>query len=126
MDLRPSAELASVVREDRSDRNAQGLVERKNPVIEQVACGDRHLRVVGLCESDGTENINDNLNVNLAHALESSPEEGVLVKSSPGRDASTCRQRNSELWRSKSLICCSLSRRVFSREASGAKTLLIT
>jgi hypothetical protein len=71
--LRTSAELAFVVGENRPDRNAQGLVERKDPVIEQIARGDQHYRVVELGEGDRAEGVDDDLDVDLAHYLKRPP-----------------------------------------------------
>ena len=73
MDFRTSAELASVVGEDRPDRNAQCLVERKNPIIEQIARCDRHLRVVEFGERDRAEYVHDDLDINLADTFQGSP-----------------------------------------------------
>ena len=82
--LRTSAELASVVGEDRSDRDAQGFVEGQDAIVEQIARGDRHLGVVDLGEGERAEDIDDDLHVDLADALERAPVEGVLIEQFAG------------------------------------------
>ena len=102
VDLRMSAELAPVVGEDRPEWNPQRLVERKDPVIEQIARGDRHLRVVELSEGDGTEDVHDDLDIDLADALQSSQVEGILVQEFAGTGCLHVSASELGMWRSRS------------------------
>ena len=83
MALGLATELASVVGEDRSDLDAQGLIERKHPLVEQITRRDRHLRRVDLREGKRAEDVDHDLDVDLAHALQRPPVERVLVQQLP-------------------------------------------
>ncbi len=52
--------------------------------MEQIGCGDRHLRGVDLGEGERAEDVDDDLHIDLAHALERAPVEGVLVQQFSG------------------------------------------
>lgn len=64
-----SPELAVVVGEDGPDRNPQRFVEEQDAVVGQVARGDRHLGVLDLGEGERTEDVDDNLDIDLAATL---------------------------------------------------------
>ena len=83
--LGASGELAPVVAEYGFNCHAEGIVERQYSIMEQVGGGDRHLRGVDLGERQGTEGVDDDLNVDLADALERAPVERVLIEQFSGR-----------------------------------------
>jgi len=78
--FRDAAELPPVVGEDGPDGDAQLFVEGQHAVVEQIAGGDRHLRVVDLGKRQRAEDVNNDLDVDLADALQGSPVEGVLAE----------------------------------------------
>ena len=81
MDFRVSAELASVAIKELPNRYAQGIIERKNPVIDWIACGGRHLQVVELDKGEETEDIDDDdLDVDLADILQPPTNLSVMVE----------------------------------------------
>src|SRR5262245_6427724 len=80
MRLGLAAELPAVVGEDRADRDPEGLVKGHHALVEQIARGHRHLRGVDLREGERAEDVNDDLDVDLADALEGPPEERVLIE----------------------------------------------
>lgn len=82
--FRVSTELASVVGQHRSYGHSQGLVEGQDPVVEQVTGRDRHLGVVDLGEGQRAEGVDDDLDVDLADALQGAPVEGVLIQELSG------------------------------------------
>ena len=84
MHFRTTAELTTVVGEDRLNRNAQQFVEGKHPVVEQVARSDRHLRVVEFDECERAVAVHDYLDIDFAHAFQGSPIEGVLIEQLAG------------------------------------------
>lgn len=92
-------ELAPVVREDRPEGDAQRLVEGQDAVVEEVTGGDGHLGGVDLREGEGAEDVDHDLDVDLADALEGAPVERVLVEQlARARVASTCsRARGSRI-----------------------------
>jgi hypothetical protein len=80
-------QLAAVVREHGFDGEGELLVEGQDAVVQQIAGGDRHLRGVDLREGHRARDVDDDLHVDLADALEHAPEERVLVEQLawPGR-----------------------------------------
>lgn len=80
-----AAKFTAVVGEDGLDRNADRLVERQHAVVEGVRRSDRHLAGVDLGESERTEGVDDNLDVDLADALEGASVESVLIQEFSGR-----------------------------------------
>src|SRR5262249_44377879 len=74
------AELPAVVGEDRPEGDAQGFVEGQDAVVEEVAGRDRHLGRIDLGEGEGAEDVDDDLDVDLADALEGAPVERVVVE----------------------------------------------
>jgi hypothetical protein len=75
--------------------HAKCLIEGQDAIVEQIGGGNRHLGGVDLGEGERAEDIDDDLNVDLAHALERAPEKVSWFSNSPGREASTCRHRKS-------------------------------
>jgi len=87
-----TAELATVVGQDGLHFHAQGAVERQHSVVDQIGGCDRHFRSVDLGKGQRAEGVDYDLNVDLAHALELAPVEGVLVhfpNLGPGLDSYT-------------------------------------
>ena len=79
-----TTEFASIVGENRINRDAQLFVERQDAIVEQIACSDGHLGVVDLGEGERAEDIDDDLDVNLADAFERTPLESVLIEQFAG------------------------------------------
>ena len=66
------------------DLYAEGFVEGQHAVVEQLGGGDGHLRGIDLGEGQRAEGVDDDLHIDLAHALERSPVEGVLIEQFSG------------------------------------------
>src|SRR5262249_1052782 len=79
-----AAEFAPVVSQDRPDRHPEGLIEGQDARVEEVARSHRHLRGVDLGEGERAEDIDDDLDVDLADALQGASGEGVLVEELAG------------------------------------------
>ena len=70
----------AIVGEDRAYDDPEGLGEGEDAIVEQIARGGRHLGGVDLGEGERAEDVDDDLDVDLADALEGTPVEGVLVE----------------------------------------------
>src|SRR6266496_3992973 len=77
MVIGPSAEFPSVVREDGLDRHALGFEERQYIFIEHMHRSHRQLRSVEPSPGIAAEAIEHRLQIDLAHALQGTHEEGV-------------------------------------------------
>jgi hypothetical protein len=75
--VRPAAELAAVVAEDRGDPGLVLFEGRQHVGVEQVHGGDRHL--VGIEPGPGVarEAVDGGLQIDLSHPLQAADEEGV-------------------------------------------------
>lgn len=80
MTLDSSAELPTVVGQDSLDLYSESFVKGQHAVVEQLCGGNRHLRGVDLGEGQRAEGVYDDLHVDLAHSLEGSPVESVLIE----------------------------------------------
>src|SRR5581483_9966015 len=59
-------------------------VYRQDAVVQQVACRDGHLRRIDLGKGEGAGDVDDDLDVDLADALERAPVKRVLVQELAG------------------------------------------
>jgi hypothetical protein len=78
--LRLAAEVAAIVGQHRADGDAEVLVEGQDAIVQQIARRDRHLRRVDLREGEGAGDVEDDLYVDLADALQRAPVKRVLIE----------------------------------------------